>query len=195
LQNYFRQSFESWVAGLRPVCFLVLFAQCKKNKPVSLSGTSEVLQTSIQRTAAVASYQPIKTFFRKLRGFANLDSAHRSDIFAPQQLKPFPKGASRFCKPQISAPQWQLRTNQLKPLRNFSILFVRHKKDAKKAFATCPKSESFKAHIPPDRIPDSDTGHAPVPCLRQANDREAIKSASDRLLSAFLTPQAHMFLP
>ena len=34
LQNHFRQSFESWVAGLRPVCFLVLFAQRKKNKPV-----------------------------------------------------------------------------------------------------------------------------------------------------------------
>ena len=39
------------------VCFLVLFAQRKKNKPVSLSGTSEVLQTSIQRTAAAASHR------------------------------------------------------------------------------------------------------------------------------------------
>jgi hypothetical protein len=45
------------------VCFLVLFAQCKKNKPVL----------------------PCREF----RGFANLESAHRSDIFAPQQLKPF----------------------------------------------------------------------------------------------------------
>ena len=37
----------------------------------------------------------------KLRGSANLESAHHSRSFAPQQLKPF-KGASRFCKPWIS---------------------------------------------------------------------------------------------
>ena len=29
-----------------------------------------------------------RSFRRKLRGSANLESAHRSDIFAPQQLKP-----------------------------------------------------------------------------------------------------------
>ena len=45
------------------VCFLVLFAQRKKNKPVSLSG--------------------------ELRGFPNLESAHCSRSFALQQLKPF----------------------------------------------------------------------------------------------------------
>ena len=39
------------------VCFLVLFAQRKKNKPVSLSGTSEVLQTSNQHTTAAASHR------------------------------------------------------------------------------------------------------------------------------------------
>ena len=39
------------------VCFLVLFAQCKKNKPVSLSGTSEVPQTSIQPTAVTFSHR------------------------------------------------------------------------------------------------------------------------------------------
>ena len=38
-------------------CFLVLFAQCKKNKPVSFSGTSEVLQTSIQPTAVTSSHR------------------------------------------------------------------------------------------------------------------------------------------
>ena len=36
---------------------------------------------------------------RELRGSANLESTHRSDISAPQQLKPF-KGASRFSKPR-----------------------------------------------------------------------------------------------
>ena len=39
------------------VCFLVLFAQCKKNKTVSFPGSSEVLQTSNQRTAAAASHR------------------------------------------------------------------------------------------------------------------------------------------
>jgi hypothetical protein len=63
LQNYFRQSFESWVAGLRPVCFLVLFAQRKKHEK--------------------------RSFRKKLRGSANLKSAHRNGSFAPQQLKPF----------------------------------------------------------------------------------------------------------
>ena len=63
LQNYFRQSFESWVAGLRPVCFLVTFCTMQKVTTRSLC--------------------------REYRGSANLDSAHRSDIFTPQQLKPF----------------------------------------------------------------------------------------------------------
>ena len=39
------------------VCFLVLFAQRKKNNPFSLSGTSEVLQTSIQPTAVTSSHR------------------------------------------------------------------------------------------------------------------------------------------
>ena len=38
------------------VCFLVLFAQRKKNKTVPFPGSSEVLQTSKQRTAAAASH-------------------------------------------------------------------------------------------------------------------------------------------
>jgi hypothetical protein len=63
LQNHFRQSFESWVAGLRPVCFLVLFAQRKKHEK--------------------------RPFRRKFRGLANLESANRNGSFAPQQLKPF----------------------------------------------------------------------------------------------------------
>ena len=38
------------------VCFLVLFAQRKKNKPVSLPGSFEVLQTSNQPTAVTSSH-------------------------------------------------------------------------------------------------------------------------------------------
>ena len=64
------------------VCFLVLFAQRKKHEKRSLR--------------------------RKFRVFSNLESAHRSRSFAPQQLKPF-KEAPRFCKPRISAPQPPLR--------------------------------------------------------------------------------------
>ena len=45
------------------VCFLVLFAQRKKHEK--------------------------RSFRRKLRGFANLESAHQNNSFAPQQLKPF----------------------------------------------------------------------------------------------------------
>jgi hypothetical protein len=45
------------------VCFLVLFAQCKKNKTVPLR--------------------------REFRGFSNLEPVRRSRSFAPQQLKPF----------------------------------------------------------------------------------------------------------
>ena len=71
----------------------------------------------------------------------------------------------------------------------------RHYSRRQAAFETFPKSERFKAHIPPDRIPDSDIIHAPALCLRQANDREAIKSAQARLLSAFRPPQAHMSQP
>ncbi|MGI6197202.1 MAG: hypothetical protein ACOYIO_09035, partial [Eubacteriales bacterium] len=39
------------------VCFLVLFAQCKKNKTVPFLGSFEVLQTSNQRIAMAASHR------------------------------------------------------------------------------------------------------------------------------------------
>ena len=64
--GHFRQNLESSGDLNRPrspevrkplVCFLVLFAQRKKNKPVSLSGTSEILQTSIQPTAVTSSHR------------------------------------------------------------------------------------------------------------------------------------------
>ena len=49
--------------GLRPACFLVTFCTMQKVTTRSLC--------------------------REYRGFANLESAHRSRSFAPQQLKPF----------------------------------------------------------------------------------------------------------
>ena len=59
---------------------------------------------------------------RELRGFANLDSAHRSDIFAPQQLKPF-KEASRFSKPRISAHKQHILSNPIKSFCRFAASF------------------------------------------------------------------------
>ena len=52
---------------------------------------------------------------REVRGFPNLDSVRRSRIFAPQQLKPFIKEASRFCKPRNSTHKQQTRAIQLNP--------------------------------------------------------------------------------
>ena len=98
MQTHFRQSFESWVAGLRPVCFLVTFCTTQKVTTRSLSG--------------------------KFRGLANLESAHRSDSLAPQRLKPFLRELPRFCKPRCSSPQWQLRTVTIKtfPKGSFEVL-------------------------------------------------------------------------
>ena len=69
-------------------CFLVLFAQRKKHEK--------------------------RSFRKKLRGSANLESAHRNGSFAPQQLKPFIKEDPRFRKLRISAHKQQIRTNKLK---------------------------------------------------------------------------------
>ena len=56
---------------------------------------------------------------------------------------PLPE-APRFSKPRISPPKQQLRTNKIK---SFPILFVRHKKYDKKAFASFGAARS--ACIPP----------------------------------------------
>ena len=81
-----------------------------------------------------------RSLCREHRGFPNLDSARRNGGFARTKLNPFkesfevlqtsnqhtkqqlrtnkiktfPKGASRFCKPRISAPKQRLRTNPIK---------------------------------------------------------------------------------
>ena len=92
----------------------------------------------------------IRSLCREHRGSANLDSARRNGGFARTKLKPFPKGASRFCKPRISTQNYKSALTKLNssaasrllpaasppktfPAGNVSILFVRHKKYAKKA--------------------------------------------------------------
>ena len=97
---------------------LVLFVQAKRIKPFPFRESSEVLQTSNQHT--------------------------QNNNFARTKLKPFPKGDSRFSKPRISPPKQQLRIN---PIKSFPILFVRHKKYDKKAFA--PFGAARSACIPP----------------------------------------------
>ena len=83
LQNLFRQSFESWVAGLRPACFLVTF--CTMQKVTPRSPSQEASRFCKPRTSTPQPQLPtatIKTFFGLIRGFANLDSAHSNNHFA-----------------------------------------------------------------------------------------------------------------
>ena len=80
----------------------------------------------------------IRSLCREYRGSANLESAHRSDISAPQQLKPFIKEDSRFSKPRSSTQTIHFRTIQLNPSAAtdgiFFLLFVKYKKEGKKLF-------------------------------------------------------------
>ena len=69
-QNYFRQSFESQVAGRSPACFLVTFCTTQK--------------------------VTIRSLCREHRGFANLDSAHPNNNFAQTQLNPLPLRGNFF---------------------------------------------------------------------------------------------------
>ena len=52
---------------------------------------------------------------RELRGSANLESAHPNNNFPLTKLNPFPKEASRFCKPRISAHKQNFAQCQLNP--------------------------------------------------------------------------------
>ena len=126
LQNHFRQSFESWVAGLRPACFLVTFCTMQKVTPRSPSQEAprfckprisalkqqirttqlnpferiEVLQTSIQHTQTTTSHNPIKSFAAS-RLFMPPSAADLSGQHALRATKSLP-GALRFCEPQAS---------------------------------------------------------------------------------------------
>ena len=62
---------------------------------------------------------------RELRGFANLDSAHRSRGFARTKLKPSQKKLRGFANLESAHPKQRLRTNPIKsfcrPRRHFSV--------------------------------------------------------------------------
>jgi hypothetical protein len=145
LQNHFRQSFES--------------------SPESRgSQTSGVLFGSFCTTQKAR-----KTFLSgKLRGFPNLDSAHRNGSFAPQQLKPF-KEDSRFCKPRISAHRQQTRTNQIKSFCRPRRLFL-----PLRGFFRRPRRLFFRL--------------AAVPCCRRNNSlllRGFIRRQNRRIIVKF----------
>ena len=78
--------------------FAVLFARRKKYQSVSLTG--------------------------KLRGSANLDSAHPNKNFPLTKLKPFSKKDSRFCKPRISAQNYNFAQTQLNPFAALGGIFL-----------------------------------------------------------------------
>ena len=82
LQNHFRQSFESspesrgsQTSGV----LLVLFVQAKSTKNRSLLlGAPRFCKPRISAPQPQICTATIKTFFRKIRGFANLESAHKT---------------------------------------------------------------------------------------------------------------------
>ena len=102
----------------------------------------------------------IKTFFRKLRGFANLESAYRSRSSTPQQLKPF-KEAPRFSKPQISILKQQIRTNQLNPFETIQGL---------SNFESAYSSKNFPLKIPISQTA-SKTAKNPIQAPKAAKKR------------------------
>ena len=58
----------------------------------------------------------IRSLCREHRGSVNLESAHPNNTFPLTKLKPFQKGDSRFCKPRISAQNYNFAQAQLNPL-------------------------------------------------------------------------------
>ena len=107
LQNLFRQSFESSPESRGSQTSGVLFGSfCttqKARKTFPLQGASRFCKPQISTPQLQLRTATIKTFLRKLRGFANLESAHKQYTFAQIKLNPsaaihgiFPP----FCKVQ-----------------------------------------------------------------------------------------------
>ena len=94
MQNHFRQSFESspesrgsQTSGV----LLVLFVQAKSTKNRSLLlGAPRFCKPRTSTPQPQICTATIKTFFRKIRGFPNLESAHPNNNSAQTKLNPFP---------------------------------------------------------------------------------------------------------
>ncbi len=90
--------------------------------------------------------------FREIRGSANLKSARRSCGFALTKLKPFPKGASRFCKPRISAQNHNFALTKLKPFSKKESRFCKPRFSAPKLQLRTNPIKSFAASRPFRRL-------------------------------------------
>ena len=100
LQNLFRQSFES--------------------SPESRgSQASGVLFGSFCTTQKERKNVPL---CRELRGYANLEAAHQSTNFPPQQLKPF-SGSLEVLQTSIQLTILQLRINKIKSFHRLAAAF------------------------------------------------------------------------
>ena len=71
-------------------CFLILFARRKKNVKTSPSqGVPRFSKPQISTPQPPLRSATIKTFFKKIRGFANLESANQNSKFVQTKLNPF----------------------------------------------------------------------------------------------------------
>ena len=99
----------------------------------------------------------------ELRGFANLESAHRSCSFAPQQLKPF-QGSSEIFQTSNQRTKTTISHNPIKsfcrPRRHFFLLFDA-KSRAKNAlslpenhrgFANLDAAHRSRGELPSDKL-------------------------------------------
>ena len=97
-------------------CFLVLFARRKKNVKTSpLKGISRFCKPRISVPQPQLRTATIKTFLRKLRGYANLESAHKTTTSHKPNYILF--SALRRCPVQGSTP-----CVQKTPFREFEVL-------------------------------------------------------------------------
>ena len=96
MQTHFRQSFESWVAGLRRL--LETWSPC--SRPFAILPVSAV---SDAQKLATGNFLCVRACF-----LVTFCTMQKVTTRSPSQ------GASRFCKPQISPPQPQLRTATIK---------------------------------------------------------------------------------
>ncbi len=90
LQKYFRQSFESQVAGRSPVCFLVTFCTMQKVTTRSLCREHRGFANlnSARRNGGFTRTK-LKPSQREIRGSANLESAQPNNDHALTKLNPF----------------------------------------------------------------------------------------------------------
>ena len=153
----------------KPLVYFWFFSYKRKARKTSPSQeASRFFKPQISPPQPQLRTATIKTFVRKFRGFANLETAHRNGSFAPQQLKPF-KEDSSFCKPRISTHRQQTRTNQIKSFCRPRRLFL-----PLRGFFRRPRRLFFRL--------------AAVPCCRRNNSlplRGFIRRQNRRIIVKF----------